>query len=58
MILIDQYLSEGLDTKKPFIIHKHDARSTSEHYDLRILHPMDNKILLSFAFGKDFPKLH
>jgi len=37
-----------------FIIHKHDPRSGSIHYDLRITDPKNPPNLLSFAAPSDF----
>jgi len=51
-----KYLQEELKEDKQFVIHVHDARHTNQHFDLRMIHPFDEKILLSFAFGKDFDK--
>jgi hypothetical protein len=56
IVIIDKYLSEGINIERPFIVHRHDARNTNQHFDLRILHPYDDKDLMSFAFGKDFEK--
>jgi len=39
----------------PFVIHKHDPRSGSIHYDLRFIDGADPKILNSFALPSDFP---
>lgn len=54
MDIIDKYLQEGISIDRPFIVHIHDARNTNQHFDLRILHPYNEKDLMSFAFGKDF----
>jgi hypothetical protein len=35
----------------PFIIHEHEPRSGSKHYDLRFLDAKDPKLLHSFAIG-------
>jgi len=43
-----------MNVNVPFVLHKHDPRSGSEHYDLRFLDPKDSKLLHSFAFGSDF----
>jgi hypothetical protein len=47
-------LTEALNAKQPFIIHKHNPRNGSEHYDLRFLDPHDNKLLHSFATPSNF----
>jgi len=52
--IIDQYLTEGRNEYHDFIIHIHDPRRGSEHYDLRIMDPYNDKKLLSFAFPFDF----
>ena len=57
MNIINKYLLEGLNEDKQFVVHIHDARNTNQHFDLRMMHPNDDKILLSFAFGKDFDEL-
>jgi len=55
-----QLVSEAISTLRPnsarFVIHKHNPRSGSLHYDLRFLDPNDEKKLYSFAFGSDFEK--
>ena len=56
MNIINKYLQEELNEDKKFIIHIHDPRNTSKHFDLRMMHPYDDKILMSFAFGTDFDK--
>lgn len=38
----------------PFIIHQHEPRSGSIHYDLRFLDNKDNKLLHSFAAPSNF----
>ena len=40
--------------KVEFIIHNHNPRNGSEHYDLRFMDTSDPKLLHSFAFGSDF----
>jgi hypothetical protein len=51
---IKQFLLEARQDKVPFILHKHNPRNGSEHFDLRFLDPNDDKLLHSFAFGSDF----
>ena len=41
-------------TDVPFIVHKHNPRSGSEHFDVRFLDPRDPKKLHSFAAPKNF----
>jgi len=53
---IKRFLLEARQEKVHFIIHKHNPRSGSEHYDLRFIDPTDPKLLHSFAFGSDFLK--
>lgn len=38
-----------------FVVHKHNPRSGSEHYDVRFLDPRNPKLLHSFAAPKNFP---
>lgn len=48
-------ICEALQTTKvKFIIHSHDSRKGSSHYDLRFLDPRDPKLLHSFAAPKNF----
>jgi len=55
MKIISKFLLENSRiTSVPFIVHQHDPRSGSIHYDLRILDPKDDKLLHSFAAGTDF----
>ena len=39
----------------PFIVHEHEPRRGSKHYDVRFLDPRDPKILHSFAAPSNFP---
>jgi hypothetical protein len=45
---------EAIENKKPFIVHKHEPRNGSLHYDLRFMDPRDSKLLHSFATPSDF----
>lgn len=57
MNIINNYLlSEEKNSSYtvPFVIHKHNPRSGSLHYDFRFLDVKNNKLLHSFAFGSDF----
>jgi hypothetical protein len=38
----------------PFVVHRHNPRSGSEHFDVRFVDPRDPKILHSFAAPKNF----
>jgi hypothetical protein len=38
----------------PFILHTHNPRSGSQHFDLRFLDSKNPKLLHSFAFGSKF----
>ncbi len=52
-----QILHEVLNkTDVKFVIHKHQPRSGSEHYDIRFMDPKNPKLLHSFAAPKDFLK--
>lgn len=53
MKTILEYLAQDVKTVQ-FIIHKHDPRNGSLHYDLRFLDAHDNSRLHSFAFQSDF----
>ena len=55
MNVISNYLQESKGNIVPFIIHKHNPRSGSLHYDLRFLSHKDKKVLHSWAFGSKFP---
>jgi hypothetical protein len=45
-----QIVNEALKPAKVrFVIHKHDPRSGSPHYDIRFVDPLDKKLLHSFA---------
>jgi hypothetical protein len=48
------YVCESLQKSVKFIIHKHQPRSGSLHYDLRFMDPNDTKLLHSFAAPKNF----
>jgi len=54
MKIIQTFLTEAKNNDVPFIVHIHDPRSGSVHFDLRFLDPVNPKLLHSFAFGKDF----
>lgn len=55
MKIISKFLLENSSTTSvPFVVHQHNPRSGSEHYDLRILDPKNDKLLHSFAAGTDF----
>ena len=41
-------------TDVPFIIHQHDPRSGSPHFDIRFLDPRNSKLLHSFAAPSNF----
>ena len=46
---------ESLQSKDvPYIIHEHQPRSGSLHYDLRFTNPKNTKELFSFAMPKNF----
>ena len=51
-----QIVLEAIQKDVDFIIHKHNPRSGSEHYDLRFVDPKDSKLLHSFAAPSDFLK--
>jgi hypothetical protein len=51
---IQTFLAEATQNAVSFVVHKHNPRSGSEHYDLRFLDPDNPKLLHSFAFGSDF----
>lgn len=52
-----QIINEALQVKDvPFIIHEHQPRSGSIHYDIRFLDPKNNKLLHSFAAPSNFLK--
>ncbi len=53
---IEEFLSESIELtqKVPYVIHKHNPRSGSEHYDLRFLSSIDKKLLHSFACPTNF----
>jgi hypothetical protein len=54
MKIINKFLIEGKVFTSKFVIHNHNPRSGSEHYDLRFLDNKNSKVLNSFVFGKDF----
>jgi hypothetical protein len=54
MKTIQNFLQEAAKDNVNFIIHKHNPRNGSEHYDLRFMDPVNDKLLHSFAFGSDF----
>ena len=58
MKIISKFLQEQIDkpVTVPFVTHKHNPRSGSEHYDIRIIDPQDDKILHSFAAGTNLPE--
>lgn len=47
-------ICESISNTIPFIIHKHQPRSGSLHYDLRFLDPKNSKLLHSFATPSNF----
>ncbi len=55
MVNIFKVLSESLGSVKvPYVIHKHDPRSGSIHFDIRFLDNRDSKLLHSFAAPSNF----
>jgi len=54
MKIINRYLQESKVFSSKFVIHRHNARNTNEHFDLRFLDNYKKGTLNSFAFGKDF----
>lgn len=46
----------GLNKEVEFIIHQHNPRRGSEHYDLRFQDAKDPKIVHSFALPTTFPE--
>ena len=54
MKIINKYLQESTVFTSKFVLHRHNPRSGSEHYDLRFLDNYKKDVLNSFAFGKDF----
>ena len=56
MRVIQKFLQESKEPATvPFVIHKHDPRASSNHFDLRFLDPTNKKLLHSFACGDEFP---
>ena len=49
-----QIITEALNSRVEFVLHKHNPRSGSEHYDLRFLDPKNPKLLHSFACPSNF----
>lgn len=57
MQIINQYLEEAQQSiSVDFIIHEHESRKGSRHYDLRFLDPKNPKLLHSFACPTNFLK--
>jgi len=54
MKIINKYLQESTVVGTHFIVHIHNPRSGSKHFDLRFIDNRNPKLLNSFAFGKDF----
>jgi len=49
-----QIVCESISKTVPYIIHKHEPRSGSLHFDFRFLDPRDPKVLHSFAAPSNF----
>lgn len=47
-------ISESLQSDVPFIVHRHNPRSGSQHYDIRFLNVRNNRVLFSFAAPSNF----
>ncbi len=47
-------LNEALKSSNRFVVHKHNPRSWSQHFDVRFLYPKNPKLLPSFAAPSDF----
>ena len=56
--MLNEYLNFLKESVQPtdvlFVVHKHNPRSGSEHYDLRFVDPKNPKLLHSFAAPKNF----
>lgn len=47
-------ICESLNHSSPYVIHKHQPRNGSLHYDIRFLDPKNPKLLHSFAAPSNF----
>jgi len=55
MVNTYKIVCEALQSKNvPFVLHQHNSRSGSLHFDLRFLDPFNPKLLHSFALPSNF----